>query len=523
MHHVTIYAMQRVVSFVQMYWVIALLAVLGTAGVVYVAQTRNTSDAVFVVQKDQFLQQVSVSGKVIADQEVDLGFSQGGRVSKVYVKEGVLVSKGALIAEIENGDVYASLLQKQAALQREQARLDSSVKGTRPEEIAVAESAVASAEAALVSANQSVVDAILSAYSTSDGAVRASVDQFFSNPRSQNPQINFQTGNTSAESAVESGRVDVEALLIEWQSKNASVSSAVLVRAAEAQVSLTRVSDFLGSVSGALAVSIPSSTVTQTVLDGYKTSIATARASVNTSASTLTTAIKAQSAAAAALATSEKDLALKKAGTTPEDIRAQEANVKAAEADVVSAQAQLEKTQIRAPFTGTVTRLDARVGATASPGVSQISLIGSGAFQIEGYVPELNVALVRVGNAARVTFDSYLGTIFDATVASVDLGETVKDGVSTYRTVLTFNQNDDRIRSGMTANVVIVTDSREGVISVPQGLIMSRVDGSRFVTVRTGEVDSERTVTVGAVSSLGNIEITSGLVEGEQIPLTPGQ
>jgi len=72
----------------------------------------------------------------------------------------------------------------------------------------------------------------------------------------------------------------------------------------------------------------------------------------------------------------------------------------------------------------------------------------------------------------------------------------------------------------MTANVRIMTDEREGIISIPQGLVLER-DGKKFVVVKAGEGVEEREITVGAVSSLGNIEIVNGLSEGDQVVLSP--
>lgn len=471
------------------------------------------------VERGTFVQTVSVSGKVQAENEVDLSFSQSGRVTRVYVEEGDPVYPGTLIAEIENGDLYATLLQREAALEREEAKLDALLRGTRAEELAVYESSVSSARASLTAANQAVVDAIYSAFSTADGAIHASVDQFFSNANTSSPQLSFLTGDSALKSSVESGRYTTGTLLKDWELRIAkvSVSGDLAAAALDAQMSLQKVSAYLGSVSSILAAAIPTTGVTQATLDSYKTDIAGERASINTVTSALTTAVKAQTAAQTALVTAERDLALKRAGTSAEDVRAQEATVKAAKADVLSAAAQLQKTQIRSPFSGTVTKIDAKVGKSVSPSEAQVSVIGSGVYQIETFVPEINVSLLVEGDPATVTFDSYgPEVVFDAKVLTVDLGETERDGVSTYRTVLVFATEDTRIRSGMTANAVIVADEREGVLAIPQKLVRN-VGTTQVVSVEElGEV-KDRIVTTGAVSSLGDIEILSGLQPGDVV------
>ena len=135
------------------------------------------------VERGEFLEQVSVSGTVVAAQVVDLGFSGGGRVSRVYARVGDRVAYGSTIAEVENGDLRANLLQKQAALETEEAKLESLRRGTRPEELAVIEAAIENDRLALDQANQSVLNAILDAYAKSDDAIHNKVDQFISNAR----------------------------------------------------------------------------------------------------------------------------------------------------------------------------------------------------------------------------------------------------------------------------------------------------------------------------------------------------
>ena len=146
-------------------------------------------------------------------------------------------------------------------------------------------------------------------------------------------------------------------------------------------------------------------------------------------------------------------------------------------------------------------------------------MISTGAFQIESYVPEINIALVAVGDKASVTLDAYGDKKFSASVVSVDPAETVRDGVSTYRAMLQFDAQDPLIKSGMTANVAIVTDVKERVLSVPQGLVVYR-DGKTFVRVLVGKSIVEREVALGGVSSLGEAEVLSGLNQGDTIITT---
>src|SRR3989344_2008994 len=103
-----------------------------------------------VVQRGDFLQQVAVAGTVVAAQDVDLGFAQSGRIAGIYAKVGHYVPAGTTLAAVENGDLRAAVLQKQAALSVEEAKLAALKAGTRPEQIAVTAAEVANNRVALL-------------------------------------------------------------------------------------------------------------------------------------------------------------------------------------------------------------------------------------------------------------------------------------------------------------------------------------------------------------------------------------
>lgn len=515
--------MQAILAYARSHALLYCCAALVLAlGAFLISWNGNEKKSLLTVARGSFVQKVSVSGKVVAARNVDLGFSQGGRVASVYVKAGDTMQAGMALAELENGELRATVAQKQAALEREQVSLALLKEGTRPEEIDVARSEVMRDETALAQKRSELVEAVKGAFTASDDAIRNKLDQFVGEPRT-NPQLNFIVNDAQLETKVENARKAVEEILAIWQvNVNGLTADAALPGAvSEAQYNLSQVSLLLADASAALNKAVPTGSNTQAVIDGYKTDIAAARSSVNAAASALATAITAERSAVTALEISKRGLALKESGTRASEIAAQEANVKASQADLDNARAQLEKTIVRAPFSGIVTKMDLKAGSIASANTSYVSMMSSGAFEVESFVPEVNIALIEVGDPANVTLDAYgAGVVFTARIVSIDPAETIRDGVSTYKTRLQFEKQDGRIKSGMTANVVITTDVRDDVISIPRGIVSER-DGKKYVRVMAGKEIEEREVTTGAVSNLGNIEIVSGLSEGEQMVISP--
>lgn len=462
-------------------------------GIYAYAGRDSAQGATFVIQPGDFMEQVSVSGTVTAAQDVALGFAANGRIAGVYARVGQQVAAGTVLAHIENADLSATLSQKNA-------ELASLVAGARPERLAVAEAEVASAAATLM-------DAIRNAYTVSDDAVRNRADSLFTNPRT-NPKLSFIVTNFSSQSRAEHDRLLAEISLVTWAKLvNTLTVERVADSAGQAKTYLTEIGTLLAHTNEALNQGVPDQTTTTATLATYNTTLATARTNVSAAMTTLTSAM-------GALTDAQKSLILEQAGPTAADIAS-------LTAEVENARANLAKTRVVAPFNGIVTRMDAKVGEIVSPNTSGISLQSDGLFHIETYIPEVAIARVTKGNPATTTLDAYgSGVSFPSVVIAVDPAETVKDGVPTYKTTLAFLAADPRIRSGMTANVIIQTGLLRSAVVIPSGAVTTRA-GAQYVSVIRNGVIEERTVVTGPSPALGQTHILSGVSGGEVILLTP--
>ncbi|MCL9971903.1 MAG: efflux RND transporter periplasmic adaptor subunit [Candidatus Pacebacteria bacterium] len=500
-----------------------LVVAVAVGGYWYLSRDINGAEELLSVTPAPFLQEVSLSGKVEAQKDVDLGFAAGGRVQYVTVKVGDVVQAGQTLAEVENGDIVALVEQRRAVLRVAEAELAALKVGTRPEQVAVSEADVVAKRVQLEQSVSALVNAIKDAYTEADDAVRTQTDQFFSNPTSNSPQLTFTVASSQTEASVENGRRDMEGMLAAWAGDVAGLSTSGDVDAAllKAKTNLATVASFLFKTNLAITQGGATGAVTQADLNSFAAGVSVARSAINNAITVLTSAETARANATTALVSAQSSLALARAGATQEDITAQEARVASARAAVSDATAQLQKTRITAPFTGTVTTVDAKAGEVASANTPVLSLISASDVLIESYVPEINFAILALGDKARVTLDAYSEeTVFAATLTAIDPAETVRDGVSTYRVLLSFDQKDPRIRAGMTANVIIVTDERPGIIAIPQRIVRSK-DGVKVVTVKVGDTYVDRQVVTGVVSSSGSVEVVSGLQAGDTVVVVP--
>ncbi len=516
--------MHRILNFLKnKKYVCGAIALALVIGGIFVFKNNKVANDTLIVHSADFVNQVSVSGKVVASDDVSLGFSQGGRIASVRFKVGDIVTDGTLLASVENGDLRADLTQKEAALEKVQADLKSLQIGTRPEQIAITESALASAETAFGQAGQGVVNSINDAYTKSDDAIKNKIDQFFRNPLSNDPYIRLSVDDNLLISSVNQERKAVGLTLASWEKSVLEMNSGTNLDKyiSEAEKNMNQLKTFLAKVS--LITNDPEVTYdgNNTIPSTWKTDTSTARLAVDTAVSSLASAVTSYRSAESDLITKQNNLKLEQAGSTQEELDAKTAEIKGAEASVLSAKANLQKTLIVAPFDGIITKIDAKIGEVASANVSVVEMMSVGTFQIESYVPEINIALIKLGNDADVTLDAYgESVLFKAKVVSIDPAETIRDGVSTYKIKLQFSEKDERIKSGMTANVSITVFNKPGVIAIPGGIVFEK-EGKKFVQVKVDEVVEDKEVILGSVSALGKVEVVSGLVDGDMVILNP--
>ncbi|MDD5560210.1 efflux RND transporter periplasmic adaptor subunit [Candidatus Methylomirabilis sp.] len=158
-----------------------------------------------------------------------------------------------------------------------------------------------------------------------------------------------------------------------------------------------------------------------------------------------------------------------------------EAQVKQNEAALKQAQVDLDHTYIRAPVDGTVVSRNVDVGQTvaASLQAPTLFLIAQDLtkMQVDTNVDEADIGRVHVGQDATFTVDAFSGEIFKGKVVQIRQAAINIQNVITYDAVIAVSNPDLKLFPGMTANVKILVDRREGVLKVPNAAMRFRPPG----------------------------------------------
>jgi len=465
--------LRRFWGLVARHWIVSailVLAVIG-GGYWYKSATTQAPQTFITVTKGPIAETVSVTGSTAPIQSVSLAFQNSGTIAQVFYKVGDRVSAGEVLARLNTANLSAALQQAQAAYS----------------------SAVASrSTTSLPEAANEARNIYRATYTTLDTNLHNNVDTLFGGPTVYGPEllINTTLYDYGALSRIrESIDSDMETYRLALSGAQ-TVDPLVLLT--NANTITQKVSDFLNKLAVATNDSNSQATSAQA------TALASARAAVSTLLTTLSTARDTYRSASVG-ATSLAD-----------------ASVEQAAAGVAVARANLQGTEIVAPISGVVTQMDAKVGQIATPGVSLVSLMSAGAFQVEAGVPETDIGKVTAGNTVSMTLDAFPGETFTGKVFYIDPAETITAGVIDYKIKISFDTADPRMKSGLTANLDIQTRKKDSVLILPQYAILQNDEGT-FVKVLKDGSATEVPVTLGMQDKSGNVEVLSGVVEGEQV------
>lgn len=227
-------------------------------------------------------------------------------------------------------------------------------------------------------------------------------------------------------------------------------------------------------------------------------------------------------AAAQAAPTTDSD-----GSTGPSDANANANAVSTAQRNLASAQAALEQATakaaertVKAPSSGSIVELNAKVGATVTGGMIMGESDTSGGKQcmqiadlskmkVTVQVGEKDIAKIAVGQSANVTYPAFPDIVSQGTVtaiASVANSDSNSGGGSvTFNVDILIEAPDSRLKPGMTAEVSVVTEKLDDVVMVPTMALMTEDGEHYYVNLATdSEGKKTRRVKVTVVTQNDN-------------------
>lgn len=214
-----------------------------------------------------------------------------------------------------------------------------------------------------------------------------------------------------------------------------------------------------------------------------------------------------------------------------------EAAVKQAEAALDAAELDLTYTVIKSPIDGIVISRLVEVGQriNASMSIPVIFTIAEDLtkMQVNANVSEADIAGLTKGKDATFTVDAYPGERFQGRIQQVRNAPISVQNVVTYDVVVGVENQDLRLKPGMTANVSIIVARRDNVLKVPNSALRfhpPRTTGGEAVpaTSRPGSVPADRAAaktlwTLGPTEDPEELTVESGISDGLFTELIGGE
>lgn len=393
------------------------VAIAGVAGVAVVAVAAfyffgsGTSAPQYMtakVERGNLRNTVTATGTLQAVTTVQVGSQASGTISALYADFNSVVKKGQVVAQLDPAVAKAQVDQSRANLQQARASLQQ-------------------AQAAVANSRAGVSDAQAKAL-----AARSTVQ-------------NNQAGVSGAEANV-----------------------AVLKAQQDDAFSFLKQQEAL----------VQSGVIAQRELDIAKTSYVTAQARYDQAIAQLNQAkLSQQSSASSGVAQSQAQVQQSQAQVQQSQAQVQQAQaqVQQAEAALQLAEVNLSHTTITSPIDGIVVSRDVSVGQTVAASLSAPTLFTIAndltQMQIIANIDQADIGLVEQAKSVKFSVDAFPGKDFEGKIQQMRLNPQNVQNVVTYNVVIDVNNPEQKLKPGMTANLIVTIDERNNVLKVPNAAL----------------------------------------------------
>jgi HlyD family secretion protein len=232
----------------------------------------------------------------------------------------------------------------------------------------------------------------------------------------------------------------------------------------------------------------------------------------------------------AQLAEQQQNLAETQRGSRVEEIAQAAAEVAEAEAQLASVQIQLNKTTVRAPFAGIITRryaetgdyVDSSTAASETEGATSTSIaeLASG-LEIEAKVPEASISKIKLGQAVKIQVDAYGNEAFEGKVRIIAPRAVKENNVTSFRVKVALVTGEDKLQSGMNTRLTFQGEPIANAMTIPLAAVVTQADGQTGVYLAGTEGKAQfKAIKLGTASG-DRVQILEGLTKGDRIFTTP--
>ncbi|MDD5484144.1 MAG: efflux RND transporter periplasmic adaptor subunit [Kiritimatiellae bacterium] len=171
---------------------------------------------------------------------------------------------------------------------------------------------------------------------------------------------------------------------------------------------------------------------------------------------------------------------------------------------------------IVAPIDGDIIARSVEPGQTVA--ANEKLFVMSDRLIIQAQIDETDIGRVRLGQTAELTLDAYPAKTIKGIVDAIAYEATTVNNVTMYYVDVLPESTPAFMRSGMTANILIVTATTNGVLTLPTGAVYS--SGKETIVWRADPANCGKTINAKIQTGMNDgkkVQIISGLEEGDSV------
>jgi len=215
-----------------------------------------------------------------------------------------------------------------------------------------------------------------------------------------------------------------------------------------------------------------------------------------------------------------------RSGLNLKALRGYNLNLQLAENELKNAKESLMKTEILAPFDGTVVDIGVKENDQLSSfdysSKTAVHLVDTRTVKMDGVVDEIDIYKVKVGQEAIIIVDALPDVELKGKVAFISPFGTQTTGVVEFAVTISLDPTETELKGGLTATADIIVEKHENVLLIPNRSIKGS-PGDYWVDVVIDEkkfTTEKRPVELGTQNEQFS-NVISGLKEGEKIIVEP--
>jgi HlyD family secretion protein len=180
-----------------------------------------------------------------------------------------------------------------------------------------------------------------------------------------------------------------------------------------------------------------------------------------------------------------------------------------AQATYDAAQDVLSKSNVRAPFDGTVYSLPAKQGGFVAAGDLLLQVADLRTVLVRAFVDEPDVGRLSPGKPIEITWDAVPGRVWHSTVTAVPSTVKLRGSRNVGETTSIVDNKDLRLLPNINVGITIITAEHENVLVVPREAV--RTDDSKPYVLQVVDHQLKRREVETSLSNLTQVEVTRGL------------